>query len=168
MAYQSGSHTEVSSDATKRYRGQPLGPAVPVVGRLMVEGFFAFAGNVDLALPGGGFALDGFWQTWMLSAVLFAAAPISSGPTIGDYTRRISSIRFSDRQICVALGIGMFIGVMVPSLYGAFTAASFGAAFANPTDSCLDDLVTASPVWFALPIVVISLLGGLSQGVLCI
>jgi purine-cytosine permease-like protein len=137
---------------------------VPVVGTLMVVGFLAFAGNVDVSASGGDYTLGGFWQTWALSAVLFAAAPISYGPTIGDYTRRVSSIRFSDKQICVALGCGMFIGVILPSLFGAFTAL----AFANPTDSYLDDLVTASPAWFVVPIVVISLLGGLSQGVLCI
>ena len=130
----------------------------------MVLGFFAFAGSVDVNAPAGDYALGGFWQTWALSAVLFAAAPISYGPTIGDYTRRISSIRYSDKQICGALGVGMFVGVMLPSLFGAFTALSF----ANPTDSYLDDLVTASPAWFVLPIIVISLLGGLSQGVLCI
>ena len=66
---------------------------VPVVGALMVLGFVAFAGSVDVNAPGGDYALGGFWQTWTLSAVLFAAAPISYGPTIGDYTRRISSIR---------------------------------------------------------------------------
>src|SRR5215475_12151918 len=108
--------------------------------------------------------LGGFWQTWALSAVLFAAAPISYGPTIGDYTRRISALRFSNRRICGALGVGMFVGVLLPSLFGAFTAMSF----ANPTDSYLDDLVAASPGWYVLPIVVISLLGGLSQGVLCV
>jgi purine-cytosine permease-like protein len=137
---------------------------VPVVGVLMVLGFFAFAGAVDVNAPGGEYTLGGFWQTWALSAVLFAAAPISYGPTIGDYTRRLSSIRFSDKQICAALGIGMFIGVMLPSLFGAVTALSF----ANPTDSYLDDLVTASPSWFVWAIIVISVLGGLSQGVLCI
>jgi purine-cytosine permease-like protein len=137
---------------------------VPVVGALMVLGLFAFAGAVDLSAPGGDYALGGFWQTWTLSAVLFAAAPISYGPTIGDYTRRVSSIRFSDKQICTALGAGMFIGVMLPSLFGAVTALSFS----NPTDSYLDDLVVASPSWFVLPIIVISVLGGLSQGVLCI
>jgi purine-cytosine permease-like protein len=63
---------------------------VPVVGTLMVLGFFAFAGAVDLAASGGEYALGGFWKTWVLSAVLFAAAPISYGPTIGDYTRRLS------------------------------------------------------------------------------
>ena len=137
---------------------------VPVVGTLLVLGLFAFAGSADLTAPGGDYALGGFWQTWTLSAVLFAAAPISYGPTIGDYTRRVSSIRFGDRAICVALGLGMFIGVMLPSLFGALTAMSF----ANPTESYLDDLVTASPGWFVLPIIVISVLGGLSQGVLCI
>ena len=137
---------------------------VPVVGGLMVLGFFAFAGNFDLTASGGEYALGGFWQTWALSAVLFAAAPISYGPTIGDYTRRISPIRFSDKQICTALGFGMFIGVLLPSLFGAFTALSF----ANPTDSYIDDLVAASPAWYVVPIVVISLFGGMSQGVLCI
>ena len=58
----------------------------------------------------------------------------------------------------------MFIGVLLPSLFGAFTALTF----ANPTDSYIDDLVTASPAWYVLPIVVISLFGGMSQGVLCI
>ena len=78
--------------------------------------------------------------------------------------RSISAQRFTDRQIVLALGTGMFIGVMLPSLFGAFTAMSF----TNPTDSYLDDLVTAAPTWYVLPIVVISVLGGLSQGVLCI
>jgi len=137
---------------------------VPVVGALMVLGVAAFASRFDPAASGGGYALGGFWQTWMLCAVLFAAAPLSYGPTIGDYTRRISPVRFSDRQITVALGAGMFAGVMLPSFFGAVTAL----CFTNPTDSYLDDLVAASPAWYVLPIVVISLLGGLSQGVLCI
>jgi purine-cytosine permease-like protein len=137
---------------------------VPVVGALMVLGVAAFASRFDPAASGGGYALGGFWQTWMLCAVLFAAAPLSYGPTIGDYTRRISPVRFRDRQITVALGAGMFAGVMLPSFFGAFTAL----CFTNPTDSYLDDPVAASPAWYVLPIVVISLLGGLSQGVLCI
>lgn len=138
---------------------------VPVVGVLLIAGFvaFAFAGNIFPA-DGGEYALGGFWQTWALSAVLFAAAPISYGPTIGDYTRRISAQRYSNRRICAALAGGMFVGVLLPSLFGAFTAMTF----ANPTDSYLDDLVNAAPGWYVLPIVVISLLGGLSQGVLCI
>jgi purine-cytosine permease-like protein len=137
---------------------------VPVVGALMILGVFAFSGGFNPGASSGEYALGGFWQTWGLSAVLFAAAPISYGPTIGDYTRRISARRFTDRQIAGALGIGMFIGVLLPSVFGAFTAMALTA----PTDSYLDDLVAASPAWYVLPIVVISLLGGLSQGVLCI
>ncbi len=137
---------------------------VPVVGALMILGVFAFARGFDPNASTGEYMLGGFWQTWALSAVLFAAAPISYGPTIGDYTRRISARRFSNRRICSALGVGMFVGVLLPSLFGAFTAMTF----TTPTDSYLDDLVAAAPGWYVLPIVVISLLGGLSQGVLCV
>ena len=114
---------------------------VPVVGGLMVLGVFAFSGGFDVSAAGGEYALGGFWQTWMLSAVLFAAAPISYGPTIGDYTRRISTIASATSNLR-ALGIGMFIGVLLPSLFGAYTALSFS----DPTDSYLHDLVTAAPV----------------------
>ena len=69
----------------------------------------------------------------MLCAVLFAAAPLSYGPTIGDYTRRISAARFSDRQIAVALGFGMFVGVLLPSAFGAFTAVSIGSMITPPS-----------------------------------
>ncbi len=95
---------------------------VPVVGALMILGVFAFAGGFNPGASSGEYMLGGFWQTWALSAVLFAAAPISYGPTIGDYTRRISARQFSNRRICSALGIGMFVGVLLPSLFGAFTA----------------------------------------------
>jgi purine-cytosine permease-like protein len=104
---------------------------VPVVGALMILGGFAFAGGFHPSATCGEYALGGFWPTWRLCAVLFAAAPISYGPTIGDYTRRISAVRLSDRQITVALGVGLFIGVMMPSLFGAYTAISF----ADPTTS---------------------------------
>ncbi len=63
---------------------------VPVVGALLILGVFAFAGGFHPSATSGEYALGGFWQTWTLCAVLFAAAPISYGPTIGDYTRRIS------------------------------------------------------------------------------
>ena len=137
---------------------------VPVVGALMILGVLAFAGSFQPGATSGEYALGGFWPTWTLCAVLFAAAPISYGPTIGDYTRRISAQRFTDRQISIALGAGMFVGVLLPSVFGAYTAM----ALTNPTDSYLDDLVAAAPGWYVAPIVVISLLGGLSQGVLCI
>ncbi|BDY26384.1 purine-cytosine permease family protein [Mycolicibacterium mageritense] len=137
---------------------------VPVVGALLALGVLAFADTFQTASTTSEYALGGFWPTWTLSAVLFAAAPISYGPTIGDYTRRISARRYTDRSICTALAFGMFIGVLLPSLFGAFTAMSI----TDPTDSYLNDLVAAAPAWYVIPIVVISLLGGLSQGVLCI
>jgi purine-cytosine permease-like protein len=140
---------------------------VPVVGALLILGVVAFAGTFDptpATGTGADYALGGFWPTWTLCAVLFAAAPLSYGPTIGDYTRRVSARRYSNTRLCAALGAGMFVGVLAPSLFGAFTAA----ALTDPTDSYMHDLVAAAPSWYVLPIVVVSVLGGLSQGVLCI
>ena len=137
---------------------------VPVVGTLMVLGVFAFAGGFD---PGA--SRRRVRTRWLLADVgAVGRAVRGRADLLRADDRRLHPAdlarRFSNRQICAALGIGMFVGVLLPSLFGAFTALSF----ANPTDSYLDDLVAASPGWYVLPIVVISLLGGLSQGVLCI
>ena len=137
---------------------------VPVVGGLMIIGVFAFADGFDPSGSGGEDALGGLLAD--MGAV--GGALRRRADLVWPHHRRlhatISPIRFSDKQICTALGIGMFIGVLLPSLFGAFTALTF----ANPTDSYIDDLVAAPPVAYVLPIVVISLFGGISQGVLCI
>jgi hypothetical protein len=53
---------------------------VPVVGALMILGVYAFADGFNPGASSGEYMLGGSWQTWALSAVLFAAAPISYGP----------------------------------------------------------------------------------------
>ncbi|MFI9504859.1 purine-cytosine permease family protein [Nocardia sp. NPDC052566] len=139
---------------------------VPVVGVLMLAGVFAFAGHFDAdagAVPGQ-YALDGFVQTWILAVVISASGPISYATTIGDYTRRVSHRQFGDRRIAGALGIGLYLGGTIPATFGAFTASTF----TGNTGSYTTDLVAAAPLWFTFAIVVISILGGLGQGVLCI
>jgi hypothetical protein len=54
---------------------------VPVVGALMILGVYAFADGFNPGASSGEYMLGGSWQTWALSAVLFAAAPISYGPS---------------------------------------------------------------------------------------
>ncbi len=137
---------------------------VPVVGALMILGVFAFAGGFDSER-----VKRRVRAGWLLADVgAVGRAVRGRADLLRADDRRLHPpnlvTAFSNRQICSALGIGMFIGVLLPSLFGAFTAMTF----ANPTDSYLDDLVAASPAWYVLPIVVISLLGGLSQGVLCV
>ncbi|MGI9164020.1 MAG: purine-cytosine permease family protein [Mycobacterium sp.] len=132
-----------------------------VVGAALVAGVFAFAGSFDATRTTGELALGSYWPTWMLSFVLGVAGPVSYATIIGDYTRRISQVRFSDRQVLVAIAGGLVVGELIPMIFGMFTAASFTEA----SDSYMFDLVGNSPGWYVLPILVVGVLGGLGQGV---
>jgi purine-cytosine permease-like protein len=133
---------------------------VPLVGLAMVAGVFAFAPGFDAGYHGGEYVLGSFWATWMLSAVVAASGPISYAPSLGDYTRRISHARHSDRRILGAATIGVFGGLLVTALFGMFTAVTF----TSPSDSYVLDLVRGAPAWFVLPILVIGLAGSVGQG----
>jgi purine-cytosine permease-like protein len=135
---------------------------VPLVGGLLLLGVAAFAGDFDPGYGGGDYLLGGFWATWALSAVVAAAGPISYAPSLGDYSRRISGRRFSDRRVLAGAATGIFLGLLVATLFGAFTAATF----AEPTDSYVLDLVAGSPLWYVVPILVIGLAGSVGQGAL--
>ena len=64
----------------------------------------------------------------------------------------------------VALGLGLFVGLTVPIVFGAFSATAFN----ETTDSYMTDLVNASPAWYVVGILIVAVLGGLGQGVLCV
>ena len=135
---------------------------VPVVGVLLLLGIPAFAGGFDSGHAGGDYVLGGFWSTWMLAVTVAAAGPLSYAPSLGDYTRRISRRRHSDRRVLVAAGGGVYLGLLASTLFGAFTAVTF----IDPGDSYVADLVAGAPGWYVLPILVIGLAGGVGQGVL--
>ncbi len=135
---------------------------VPVVGGLLLLGLVAFAGSFDAGYAGGEYILGGFWQTWMLSVTVAAAGPLSYAPSLGDYTRRISRRRYSDRQVVLAATAGVFGGLLATTLFGAFTAVAIGTL----GDSYVADLVGAAPLWYVPAILVIGLAGGVGQGVL--
>ena len=135
---------------------------VPVVGVLLLLGIVAFAGSFDAGHAGGDYVLGGFWSTWMLAVTIAAAGPLSYAPSLGDYTRRISRRRHGDRRVLLAAGGGLYLGLLVTTLFGAFTAVTF----TDPGDSYVADLVAGAPGWYVLPILVIGLAGGVGQGVL--
>ena len=56
----------------------------------------------------------------------------------------------------------MFFGLLVTTLFGAFTAVTFS----DPGDSYVLDLVAGSPGWYVLPILVMALAGSVGQGAL--
>ena len=133
---------------------------VPVVGVLVLVGFVAFAGHFDPS-PHAPHVLGGFWPTWALAVAVAAAGPLSYAPSLGDYSRRISRTH-GDRKVLLAAGLGVFGGLFVTTLFGAFTA--FG--FVHMSDSYVGDLVAYAPLWYVPAILVIGLAGGVGQGVL--
>lgn len=135
---------------------------IPILTVLLALGIFAFAGTFSSTASSGEYLLGSFWPTWLLSVTIAIGGPLSYAPSVGDYTRRISRRRFSDRQILLAACGGIFTGLAATSLFGSFTAA----AFTSNTGSYVRDLVASAPGWYVIPIVLIALAGGLGQGVI--
>ncbi|MFH5877905.1 purine-cytosine permease family protein [Arthrobacter sp. NA-172] len=134
----------------------------PVVGILLLIGVFAFAPTFSPTTVDATYLLGDFWPTWILSVVISIGGPLSYAPTLGDYSRRISSTRYSDRSVMGSACLGVFLGLFVTALFGAFTAS----AIPELGGSYVADLVRSSPAWYLLPILIIALAGGLGQGVL--
>jgi cytosine/uracil/thiamine/allantoin permease len=131
---------------------------------VFILGIFAFGGSFDPSLTTAEYALGSYWPTWILALVIGFSGPISYAPYIGDYARRISSERHGTFGTMAALAGGLFVGLVVPTAFGMFTAL----AIASPTESYVADLVREAPSWYVLPILAVALLGGVGQGVLCI
>ncbi|MFI5978722.1 cytosine permease [Streptomyces sp. NPDC051452] len=117
---------------------------------LLLLGVLAYAPHfTTAALPdAGGYLLGSFWPTWFLAAVAAGlSGPIAFITLLGDYTRYISPARHSSRKVLHATWLGLILGLLVPQLFGTFTAYAAGAAgdYAGP-------LVAASPVWYLVPL----------------
>ncbi|MEU6101440.1 cytosine permease [Streptomyces flaveolus] len=128
---------------------------------LLVLGVIAYAPDfTTAALPdAGGHLLGGFWPTWLLSAVAAGlSGPIAFITLLGDYTRYISPARFSSRRVLHATWLGLLLGLLVPQLFGTFTAfAARGALdYAGP-------LVDASPGWYLVPLLLAASAGSVGN-----
>ncbi|MGW4913623.1 cytosine permease [Streptomyces sp. NPDC004270] len=117
---------------------------------LLILGIFAYAPHFTTSpLPeAGGYLLGGFWPTWCLAAVAAGlSGPVAFITLLGDYTRYISPARHSSRRVLHATWLGLILGLLVPQLFGTFTAYAARAAteYAGP-------LVSASPAWYLVPL----------------
>ncbi|GED84566.1 cytosine permease [Streptomyces sp. 6-11-2] len=117
---------------------------------LLILGVIAYAPHfTTAALPeAGGYLLGGFWPTWFLATVAAGlSGPIAFITLLGDYTRYISPTRYSSRRVLHATWLGLLLGLLVPQLFGTFTAFGARAAldYAGP-------LVDASPTWYLIPL----------------
>ncbi|MFG2545536.1 cytosine permease [Streptomyces sp. NPDC048594] len=128
---------------------------------LLVLGVIAYAPDfTTAALPeAGGYLLGGFWPTWLLAAVAAGlSGPIAFITLLGDYTRYISPARFSSRRVLHATWLGLMLGLLVPQLFGTFTAYAARAAldYAGP-------LVDAAPAWYLVPLLLAASAGSVGN-----
>ncbi|MFC9508662.1 cytosine permease [Streptomyces sp. NPDC057002] len=128
---------------------------------LLALGVAAYApGFTTAALPeAGGYLLGGFWPTWLLAAVAAGlSGPIAFITLLGDYTRYISPARHSSRRVLHATWLGLMLGLLVPQLFGTFTAYAAGAAldYAGP-------LVSAAPAWYLVPLLLAASAGSVGN-----
>lgn len=135
---------------------------IPVAGILLILGLFAYAPSFDPSASSGPYLLGSFWPTWLFAVTVAIGGPLSYAPSVGDYARRVSPRRFSDRQIIVATSGGIFLGLFATSTFGAFTASSFG----HLSSSYVGDLVAAALDWYVVPLLLLAVMGGFGQGVI--
>ncbi|WKX74459.1 cytosine permease [Streptomyces sp. XD-27] len=127
---------------------------------LLAVGLVAYAGEFTTAAPAGStYLLGGFWQTWLLAAVSAGlSGPIAFITLLGDYTRYISPRRHSSRKVFWGASLGLVIGLLVPQLFGTFTALAVGAGadYAGP-------LVAGSPAWYLPPLLLAASAGSIGN-----
>ena len=131
---------------------------VPLVGACLLLGVVAYGGAFDAGFAGspGGYLLGSFWPTWLLAMVgAGVAGPVSYVTLLGDWTRYVSA-DVPRRRVLRATGFGLLVGLLIPTLFGVFSAtATLGA----DDRSYVAGLVAAAPLWY-LPLVVVSAVVG--------
>ncbi|MEY9943105.1 cytosine permease [Kitasatospora sp. GAS1066B] len=121
---------------------------------LLLLGLFAYLPHFNGSAHGH-YLLGGFWQTWLLAVVSAGlSGPIAFITLLGDYTRYVSPIKHSSRKIYWANAAGMFLGMLIPQLFGTFTAVATGAG-----NNYVAGLLAGAPAWFLVPLLINGLMG---------
>jgi purine-cytosine permease-like protein len=136
----------------------------PSMAVLIVVGFVALAPQFDASYEGGAYLLGSFGPTWVLAMLTALAAPLSYAPFVNDYSRYISTRRASRRRIATAGGVGIFVGLWIALIFGAYAAT----IFSDPATDFTFGLVEISPLWYVVPLLVIGLFGTVGQGSMAI
>lgn len=136
-----------------------IGPIMLVLALLSIVGLWS---EFDPSYPGDPsvYALGTLQATWLLAALTAGAAgPISFVTQTGDWSRYISEKSHTSRQIVFNTFIAMFVGLSLPTLFGAFVAT---AAFNE--DSFASGYVAGVPTWLLIPLLLVGFVGSLGQG----
>ena len=126
---------------------------------LFLLGIVAYASVFDFGYDPGpdAYALGGFWPTFILSALIVMGNPISFGAFLGDWSRYIPSATSSGR-LMGATFLGQ-VATLIPFFFGVGTATLVTG------DDYVVGLIQASPLWYAVLLIVVAFLGGMSTGV---
>ncbi|BEL03638.1 cytosine permease [Actinoplanes sichuanensis] len=127
---------------------------------LILLGVLAYSGTLDFGYNPGpeAYALGSFWPTFVLSALIVMGNPISFGAFLGDWSRYIPAATKPSRLLAATFGAQL--ATLVPFLFGVFTAT----LVAGEADYIVA-LINVSPAWYALLLIVVAFLGGLSTGI---
>ncbi|MEU7063082.1 cytosine permease [Streptomyces sp. NPDC046161] len=127
---------------------------------LLAIGLYAYAPDFTTAAPAGTqYLLGSFWPTWLLAAVAAGlSGPVAFITLLGDYTRYISPSRHSSRKVFWGTCLGLAIGLLIPQLFGTYTAlaAKAGTDYAGP-------LVAAAPFWYLVPLLAAAAAGSVGN-----
>jgi len=126
---------------------------------LILLAIAAFSGTFDAGYNPGeeAFALGSFWPTFVLAALIVASNPISFGAFLGDWSRYIPRAT-PKRKILLGTFLGQML-TLVPFLFGVATAT----LVAGDQDYVFA-LMQTSPIWYAVLLMVVAFIGGLSTG----
>jgi purine-cytosine permease-like protein len=126
---------------------------------LMLLGIVAFASLFDLGYDPGpdAYALGSFWPTFILSALIVMGNPVSFGAFLGDWSRYIPAGTSTGRLLSATF-LGQ-LATLVPFLFGVCTATLVAG------DDYVVGLIQAAPLWYAVLLIVVAFLGGMSTGV---
>lgn len=126
---------------------------------LILMAFVAFSGTFDAGYNPGpdAFALGGFWPTFVLSALIAMSNPISFGAFLGDWSRYIPKAT-PVRKLMLATFLGQAL-TLIPFIFGVATAT----IVAGQADYVFA-LIQASPIWYAVLLMLVAFIGGLSTG----
>lgn len=138
--------------------------AVVAASALFIGGAFAFAGIFDPSYPGTLTDSGMFWPSFIGSALIVMANPVSFGAFLGDWSRYIPTST-SKRRVAAAAFLSQ-VATIVPFLFGLVTATVIAAnapAWLESGDY-VGGLLSVSPGWYFAPLCLIALIGGMSTG----
>ncbi|TDW29407.1 purine-cytosine permease family protein [Cryobacterium psychrophilum] len=126
---------------------------------LILLAIVAFSGTFDAGYNPGvdAYALGGFWPTFVAAALIVMSNPISFGPFLGDWARYIPKST-PPRKLFLGTFLGQLL-TLIPFLFGVATAT----IVAGQGDYVFA-LIQASPIWYALLLMFVAFIGGLSTG----